>query len=139
MADDRAMRAGRVPRMPRWLRQPRHGSRAWYCPFTLASGSDPRHESRVALLAPAPIYARRGGGGAEAVVDVHDDDTCRAGIQHPEQRGEHAEMRAVADAGRHRAHRPVDESADDAREPAPPARADEQPRGLPEPAAAAEE
>src|SRR5439155_13114275 len=24
---------------------------AWYCPFTLASGSDPRHESRVALLA----------------------------------------------------------------------------------------
>src|SRR5437016_5653526 len=46
---DRAMRAGRVPRMPRWLRQPRHGSRAWYCPFTLASGSDPRHESRVAL------------------------------------------------------------------------------------------
>src|SRR5947208_277080 len=49
---DRAMRAGRVPRMPRWLRQPRHGSRAWYCPFTLASGSDPRHESRVALLVP---------------------------------------------------------------------------------------
>src|SRR5207245_4850530 len=47
---DRAMRAGRVPRMPRWLRQPRHGSRAWYCPFTLASGSDPRHESRVARL-----------------------------------------------------------------------------------------
>src|SRR5213082_3410199 len=34
------------------LRQPRHGSRAWYCPFTLASGSDPRHESRVALLVP---------------------------------------------------------------------------------------
>src|SRR5205823_8729916 len=51
---DRAMRAGRVPRMPRWLRQPRHGSRAWYCPFTLASGSDPRHESRVALLARTP-------------------------------------------------------------------------------------
>src|SRR5438093_3857858 len=48
---DGAMRAGRVPRMPRWLRQPRHGSRAWYCPFTLASGSDPRHESRVAKLA----------------------------------------------------------------------------------------
>src|SRR2546429_3208657 len=48
------MRAGRVPRMPRWLRQPRHGSRAWYCPFTLASGSDPRHESRVALLARTP-------------------------------------------------------------------------------------
>src|SRR2546426_4064848 len=37
--------------MPRWLRQPRHGSLAWYCPFTLASGSDPRHESRVAFLA----------------------------------------------------------------------------------------
>src|SRR5947207_7093000 len=36
------------------LRQPRHGSRAWYCPFTLASGSDPRHESRVALLARTP-------------------------------------------------------------------------------------
>ena len=48
------MRAGRVPRMPRWLGQPRHGSRAWYCPFTLASGSDPRHESRVALLARTP-------------------------------------------------------------------------------------
>src|SRR5205807_2886803 len=56
---DRAMRAGRVPRMPRWLRQPRHGSRAWYCRFTLASGSDPRHESRVALLAP-----RRGAAAA---------------------------------------------------------------------------
>src|SRR3989442_8962284 len=39
------------PRMPRWLCQPRHASRAWYYPFTLASGSDPRHESRVALLA----------------------------------------------------------------------------------------
>src|SRR5205823_6403669 len=46
---DRAIGAGRVPRMPRWLRQPRHGSRAWYSPCTLASGSDPRHESRVAL------------------------------------------------------------------------------------------
>src|SRR5436309_1926770 len=54
---DRAMRAGRVPRIPRWLRQPRHGSRARYCPFTLASGSDPRHESRVGLLA-----GQRGGG-----------------------------------------------------------------------------
>src|SRR5947208_12343044 len=41
----------RVPRMPRWLRQPRHPGRAWYYPFTLASGSDPRHESRVALRA----------------------------------------------------------------------------------------
>src|SRR5439155_18945367 len=48
---DRAMRAGRVPRMPRWLGRPRHASRAWYYRFTLASGSDPRHESRVALLA----------------------------------------------------------------------------------------
>src|SRR5256712_4259974 len=48
---DRAMRAGRVPRMPRWLRQPRHAGRAWYYPFTLASGSDPRHGSRVGLLA----------------------------------------------------------------------------------------
>src|SRR5207249_6824424 len=36
--------------VPRWLCQPRHGSRAWYCPFTLASASDPRHASRVALL-----------------------------------------------------------------------------------------
>src|SRR5438046_7212618 len=121
------------------LCQPRHGSRAWYCPFTLASGSDPRHESRVTLLAPAPIYARRGGGGAETVVDVHDDDTRRAGIQHPEQRGEPAEMRAVADAGRHRDHRPFDESADNARECALHARDDDQHRGLPEPAAAAEE
>src|SRR5207249_1107347 len=41
----------RVPRMPRWPRQPRHAGRAWYYPFTLASGSDPRHGSRVALLA----------------------------------------------------------------------------------------
>src|SRR5207247_2404762 len=41
----------RVPRMPRWLCQPRHAGRAWYYPFTLASGSDPRHESRVGLLA----------------------------------------------------------------------------------------
>src|SRR2546426_2180172 len=80
----RAMRAGRVPRMPRWLRQPRHGSRAWYCPFTLASGSDPKHESRVALLvAPVPeeidgarAAARRGclhgDVPAEAVLDAHD-------------------------------------------------------------------
>src|SRR2546428_622011 len=44
--------------MPRWLRQPRHGSRAWYCPFTLASGSDPRHESRVALLDASLRHAR---------------------------------------------------------------------------------
>src|SRR5207245_10774434 len=61
---DRAMRAGRVPRMPRWLRQPRHGSRAWYCPFTLASGSDPRHESRVARLGvfvrAEPVAVERG-------------------------------------------------------------------------------
>src|SRR2546428_9990457 len=55
---DRAMRAGRVPRMPRWLRQPRHAGRAWYYPFTLASGSDPRHESRVALLASEPLHER---------------------------------------------------------------------------------
>src|SRR5439155_7337734 len=57
------------------LRQPRHGSRAWYCPFTLASGSDPRHESRVALLLAArnraSMRAERGkrgigiGGGEE--------------------------------------------------------------------------
>src|SRR5213076_1525422 len=64
------MRAGRVPRMPRWLRQPRHGSRAWYCPFTLASGSDPRHESRVALLAAGHLEQRRlehGVGGSRAL------------------------------------------------------------------------
>src|SRR5437763_9840879 len=46
------------------LRQPRHGSRAWYCPFTLASGSDPRHESRVALLGvfvrAEPVAVERG-------------------------------------------------------------------------------
>src|SRR5881227_2009500 len=66
---DRAMRAGRVPRMPRWLRQPRHGSRAWYCPFTLASGSDPRHESRVALLeSRGTRVAPRGWAG-----DAHHD------------------------------------------------------------------
>src|SRR5439155_1763905 len=41
----------RVLRMPRWLRQPRHAGRAWYYPLTLASGSDPRHESRVVFLA----------------------------------------------------------------------------------------
>ncbi|TMB55752.1 MAG: HEAT repeat domain-containing protein, partial [Deltaproteobacteria bacterium] len=63
---DRAMRAGCVPRMPRWLRQPRHGSHAWYCPVTLASGSDPRHESRVALLrsaggTPVQVLAQRFG------------------------------------------------------------------------------
>src|SRR5205807_413247 len=61
---DRGMRAGRVPRMPRWLRQPRHGSRPWYCPVTLASGSDPRHESRVALLGvfvrAEPVAVERG-------------------------------------------------------------------------------
>src|SRR5436309_1519310 len=59
---DRAMRAGRVPRMPRWLSQPWHGSRAWYCPFALASGSDPRHGSRVALLAPESRYHRPRAG-----------------------------------------------------------------------------
>src|SRR5207249_1552938 len=59
VAAGEAMRAGRVPRMPRWLRQPRHGSRAWYCPFTLASGSDPRHESRVALLGVRPTNGKR--------------------------------------------------------------------------------
>ena len=69
---DRAMRAGRVPRMPRWLRQPRHGSRAWYCPFTLASGSDPRHESRVALLG---IHALDGRGGGW----LHDQPRFRGG------------------------------------------------------------
>src|SRR5436305_3581227 len=56
---DRAMRAGRVPRMPRWLRQPRHAGRAWYYRFTLASGSDPRHESRVALLGREPAERLR--------------------------------------------------------------------------------
>src|SRR6476660_2909237 len=49
----------RVPRLPRWLRQPRHVGRAWYYPFTLASGSDPRHESRVALLAPEELERAR--------------------------------------------------------------------------------
>src|SRR6266446_8172503 len=70
---DRAMRAGRVPRMPRWLRQPRHGSRVWYCPFTLASGSDPRHESRVAILA-------RRRRRVEDALDVGEDQ--RADLPH---------------------------------------------------------
>ena len=50
-SDTEGIDLSRVPRMPRWLRQPRHPGRAWYYPFTLASGSDPRHESRVALRA----------------------------------------------------------------------------------------
>src|SRR5437867_1123727 len=47
--------AGRAPsrvlRRPPGLRQTRHAGRAWYYPLTLASGSDPRHESRVVFLA----------------------------------------------------------------------------------------
>src|SRR5437763_15396010 len=36
------------------LRQPRHGSRTWYCPFTLASGSDPRHTGKPKNATPLP-------------------------------------------------------------------------------------
>src|SRR5213080_1172595 len=71
---DRAMHAGRVPRMPRWLRQPRHGSRAWYCPFTLASGSDPRHESRVALLVDQTTEAIPANPAVGAVPGPVDDE-----------------------------------------------------------------
>src|SRR5216117_3107048 len=69
---ERPRRYSRVPRMPRLLRQPRHAGGAWYCPFTLASGSDPRHESRVALLALPEERARvdRLAGHEHLVVEV---------------------------------------------------------------------
>ena len=56
---------------------------------------------------------RREDACAEAVVDVDDAHAGRAGVEHREQRGEPAEARAVADAGRHRHHRRADQPADD--------------------------
>src|SRR5205814_8220475 len=53
------------------LRQPRHGSRAWYCPFTLASGSDPRHESRVAHLGRHVVGTGRVDPRVHAIVPEH--------------------------------------------------------------------
>ena len=50
---------------------------------------------------------------AKAVVDVDDGDAAGAGVEHREQRGEPAEVRAVADGGRHRDDRPVHEPAHD--------------------------
>src|SRR5947199_25730 len=49
----------------------------------------------------SPVDARRGRGRAEPVVDVHDHDAGRAGVEHAEERREATEMRAVADARRH--------------------------------------
>src|SRR5205823_10800973 len=56
------------------LRQPRHGSRAWYCPFMLASGSDPRHESRVALLVDQTTEAIPANPAVGAVPGPVDDE-----------------------------------------------------------------
>src|SRR3989441_12306773 len=83
----RAMRAGRVPRMPRWLRQPRHGSRAWYCPFTLASGSDPRHESRVALLASRAEPSRAASSTRRRLLGSDPDDTAAEVFPLPDRDG----------------------------------------------------
>src|ERR687883_989491 len=49
---------------------------------------------------------------AEAVVDVDDRDVRRAGVEHPEERGDAAEARAVADARRHRDDGDGDQPAD---------------------------
>src|SRR5439155_3018083 len=101
----------RVPRMPRWLCQPRHAGRAWYYPFTLAPGSDPRHESRVALLGStdelAAILDRPAHGtvnaarealgvrlrtGIERCADVHRSRQTR-GCQHAKpEMGGHARL-----------------------------------------------
>src|SRR5213594_1992014 len=50
----------------------------------------------------------------EAAVDVDDDDTGRAAVEHRQERSESAEGGAVADAGRHGNDRTIDQSADDA-------------------------
>ena len=92
------------------------------------AGVDERAEQHVAGRRPAeqssqPITARVAPGDAggedacaEAVVDVHDADARRAGVEHGEQGREPAEARAVADAGRHRDHRRADEAADHRRQ-----------------------
>ena len=82
-SDRKGIDLSRVPRMPRWLRQPRHAGRAWYYPFTLASGSDPRHESRVALLEAArdarPIRSQPAANRCESIAagcesSAHEED-----------------------------------------------------------------
>jgi hypothetical protein len=49
---------------------------------------------------------------AEAVVNVDDGNVRGAGVEHPEQRGDAVETRAVTNAGRHRDHRRADKPAD---------------------------
>ena len=64
------------------------------------------------------IHHARQISGAESIIDIHNADTAGAGIQHGEQGGHTAEGRAVSDAGGHRDHRAVGETADDAGESA---------------------
>ena len=61
-------------------------------------------------------HPRREHAGAEAVVDVDDDDAGRAGVEHREQGGEAAEGGAVADRRRDGDERHADQAADDRRQ-----------------------
>src|SRR5215211_1144751 len=54
--------------------------------------------------------------GAEAVIDVHDSHAIGTTIEHPQQRRDSAETRAVADAGRNRDDRHGNQAGDHARE-----------------------
>src|SRR6185436_11451090 len=55
-------------------------------------------------------------GGSEPVVDVHHPDPGHARREHREERREAALRDAVADAGRHRDHGPINQSSHDARQ-----------------------
>ena len=50
---------------------------------------------------------------AETVIDIHHSDATATGIQHAEQRGQSAEVRAVTDAGRHGDQWATHQSRDD--------------------------
>ena len=85
------------------------------------------------------IHQRCRGRSAKAVIDIHHGDTACARIEHGQQGGQALKAGAIADAGWHGDHRPLDESANDAWQGAFHAGHHNQHAGRPEPVEAVEQ
>jgi hypothetical protein len=64
------------------------------------------------------IDQTRGKAGSEPIVDIHNGDVRRAGVEHAEQRSNAAKRCTVADACGHGDNGYADESANDRRQSA---------------------
>ena len=78
-----------------------------------AAGGEIAFRHQLVVLQSHAIDQRRRQRRAESIVDIHHRDAAGTGVQHPEQRRDTAERGAIADAGRHRDDRLVEQPRDD--------------------------